>query len=376
MESARRWSGFVCPDCRFVFRVPRDHDGSGVVCPSCRRMLRIPAAGDRPAPLMVPIRQPSAPQEPAVPTGSDAEDPQPRKRKRSRHGESHSWDSTSGKSRHSSRREKRQMVWILIGAGGLLLLILAGVAAALYGGGEGEPVPPQASASLPSMDQAPPAAQEARSEPPFESVAEPLARQFLEAKRVDSLLPLVRNPELAAKRMARLHPDGTVLAPGLSAFNLNSDVIRQGSIATVRVRTQDFDERILSFALTPEGWKVDWESWVGWSDLPWSEFRTQKPSTPGTFRVNLKDVEYYNRTFAEESQWKSFLLETPEGAVTLYGYVSRDSPLASRLKPSPDAPTARYVLSLRFPENPEADNQVIIESVLAEGWALENEPSP
>ena len=52
MESARRWSGYVCPDCRFVFRVPRDHDGKGIVCPSCRRMLKIPTALDVAPPLL------------------------------------------------------------------------------------------------------------------------------------------------------------------------------------------------------------------------------------------------------------------------------------------------------------------------------------
>ncbi len=56
-EKSRRWGAFVCPDCRFVFRVPGDHDGVGIVCPSCRRMLRIPADGDAVAPLMAPIKK-------------------------------------------------------------------------------------------------------------------------------------------------------------------------------------------------------------------------------------------------------------------------------------------------------------------------------
>ena len=56
-EKSRRWGAFVCPDCRFVFRVPGDHDGVGIVCPSCRRMLRIPVDGDAVAPLMAPIKK-------------------------------------------------------------------------------------------------------------------------------------------------------------------------------------------------------------------------------------------------------------------------------------------------------------------------------
>ncbi|RYD23361.1 MAG: hypothetical protein EOP87_26570, partial [Verrucomicrobiaceae bacterium] len=50
--TARRWNSFVCPGCRCVFRVPRDHDGKGVVCPACRIMLRLPGPDDELPPLM------------------------------------------------------------------------------------------------------------------------------------------------------------------------------------------------------------------------------------------------------------------------------------------------------------------------------------
>src|SRR6478752_8262245 len=88
MESARRWSGYVCPDCRFVFRVPRDHDGNGIVCPSCRRMLRIPTAGDTPPPLMVPLRRTApelpTPEQPAPEVSATGTDEPPIVKRRRR----------------------------------------------------------------------------------------------------------------------------------------------------------------------------------------------------------------------------------------------------------------------------------------------------
>ncbi len=66
-EKPRRWSAFVCPECRFVFRVPRDHDGEGIVCPSCRRMLRLPGEGDKTAPLIAPLKKiPASTSEPEI----------------------------------------------------------------------------------------------------------------------------------------------------------------------------------------------------------------------------------------------------------------------------------------------------------------------
>lgn len=50
----RRWSGYVCPDCRLVFRLSMDHDGKGAVCPACSRMLRIPGPGEKLPPLVMP----------------------------------------------------------------------------------------------------------------------------------------------------------------------------------------------------------------------------------------------------------------------------------------------------------------------------------
>lgn len=52
-KSKRRWSGYVCPDCRLVFRIPMDHDGRGVVCPACIRLLKIPVQGESLPPLVV-----------------------------------------------------------------------------------------------------------------------------------------------------------------------------------------------------------------------------------------------------------------------------------------------------------------------------------
>ncbi|MDX1680207.1 MAG: hypothetical protein R3242_05700 [Akkermansiaceae bacterium] len=58
-SSKRRWGGFVCPDCRLVFRIPLDHEGEGTVCPSCHRLLRIPKKGDRLPPLVANEQSPA-----------------------------------------------------------------------------------------------------------------------------------------------------------------------------------------------------------------------------------------------------------------------------------------------------------------------------
>ena len=46
-NAKQNWEGLVCPVCRFVFRVPMNHNGAGVVCPACAHLLQIPSVDQR-----------------------------------------------------------------------------------------------------------------------------------------------------------------------------------------------------------------------------------------------------------------------------------------------------------------------------------------
>jgi hypothetical protein len=107
----------------------------------------------------------------------------------------------------------------------------------------------------------------------FLKEAEPIARRFLNATTVAEALRDVRLPERAGKRMERMFPGGTIGRVGLSAFPTEPDkVALGGDAALVQVVTREGETRGLTFVRTPGGWKIDWESWAGWSDLPWEEF--------------------------------------------------------------------------------------------------------
>ena len=120
---ARRWSGFVCPDCRFVFRVSRDHDGEGIVCPSCRRMLRLPKEGEETAPLMVPLQR--------VDFSDGEEEPRGERRTRFKRkrkkktAEVPNWDPASGKWRMNNAGRKHALQTIAVWLAALTALLVA-----------------------------------------------------------------------------------------------------------------------------------------------------------------------------------------------------------------------------------------------------------
>lgn len=272
------------------------------------------------------------------------------------------------------------MLWMLMGGVALFLLILAGVLVTMLGGNA---VRPPVAASLPATTTTAPTvktevapAPVTASDAAFLAEAEPLAKKFLEARRIDELLPLVRNPGVAEARMRRYYPDGTIASPGMAAFNVDSTITRLGTITRLKVRTRDYAEKALALVATPQGLKIDWESWVGWSDMPWQDFLASKSTTPHAFRLILDNVDYYNFAFSDDVKWQAYRLSSPDETHAIYGYAERGSKVNGRLRPPSDGAQIPMILMLKFPPSATSNNQVLVDQVVADGWVLESESPP
>jgi hypothetical protein len=339
-------------------------------------MLRIPGPDDRPPPLMVTRKpQPQEPQQtPAAPQGEVR-----RRKKRSRSAEGHSWDSSPGKHRRSRGEDKKQMVWMMIGGVTLFAVIIGGVWMAMRGGDASGSAGSGVAPARPDVVEAPPAVPAEVPEKSDVAIAaeiEPLIRKFLEATSIEEILPLVRDPATAKPRMRRTYPDGKVAAPGMAEFNTREEIVRVGSIVSVNVRTKEYEEKSIACIQTPDGFKIDWESWAGWSDLSWEDFMAAKPTESKQFRVSLSEISYYNAAFSDELKWQSYRLISPDGKHTIYGYVERGSVIDARLKLPPDTKSSPLILKLGFPENATTSNQVMIRELVSEGWVLQDENKP
>ena len=264
------------------------------------------------------------------------------------------------------------MLWMLIGGSGFLVLAVAAVMLAMRRNDQGPPpVKPLASHAAAPVVQAP-----VFSEDVFLADAKPLAKRFLEAKTIDELLPIVRHPDITGPRLRALHPDGTLEPVGMSAFNTSSELVSVGSGYTVQVRTGEYVEKTMALFPTADGARIDWESWVGWSEMPWADFIKSRPTEAKLFRVMLGPVDYYNFNFTDDRKWRSYRLISPDGEHSLYAYVELDSELDAQLRPSPDKKQIPLTLSLRYPPDSGSPNQVLVEKWHADGWVLENETEP
>ncbi|MGL4400567.1 MAG: hypothetical protein ACRCXD_11910 [Luteolibacter sp.] len=364
MESARRWSGYVCPDCRFVFRVPRDHDGKGIVCPSCRRMLKIPAPGDHPPALLAASKPTvSEPQTDAASSGRSKK----RRRKKSGGSGDPSWERQAISSL-SRRGEQKRMRAMLIAGGLLFSGIVWGVI--FLTKGENAPVVASKPVDPPPLVVTDSGVTGAA----LEKEAESMARGFLEATTIEEMLKWVRNPEVAEARMRRFYLEGSITAPGLSQFNSGEGGYTEGNSHSFSIITGDQVTKALAFVKTPQGLKIDWESWVGWSDIPWPDFLATKPAASHVFRVILAPVDYYNFEFSDDAKWECYRLESPDREHALYGYAEKDSPLNRELRPNPGETTTPLILALKFPPDSASGSQVLIERLVGKGWVEQEGP--
>lgn len=379
-DSARRWSGFVCPDCRFVFRVARDHDGSGLVCPSCRRLLRIPTENDLVPPLLV---EQLLKDEGQSVQDADGSFNVRRKRKRKRRsGESPGWEDKGRRFRRGDTRHG----FLSLGVGFAVLIAILGIVV-FTTRDEGDdaqagdlkpvegikipseiPAPPSEDAGLDSAADPDPAPTQQRDNARFLSDAHSVARAFLQATSVEELLKVVDHPEVVAERIKRDHPDGVIEPLGLGDFSQFSQVRYVGAYGIVPLRTGDFQIRIMTFRIYPDELKVDWESWVGWSETAWGEFMEKRPPGAHIFRVKLGAVEYYNFDFTDEQKWQSYRLIGPDDSHSLYGYVERNSLLSSQLRAHLEQGLSHAMVEVRFAENPTTNEQVEITRMVSDDW--------
>jgi hypothetical protein len=117
---------------------------------------------------------------------------------------------------------------------------------------------------------------------------------------------------------------------------------------------------------------IDWESFVGFSEMEPAALRDKRPSRAVTVRVAAAyaNPPYFNYAFTDEKNLICYLITFPDDSY-LFGYAEQFSAAASRMREMlGSGAAAMAVLKIKYPEGAPVGEQVWIEEVLAEGWVL------
>lgn len=344
-EDLPNWLPFTCPSCRGLFRVSANQKGPAQ-CPLCGEALAIN------------LPESAAPE---------------RRRRRSSSAQSRqaTWEGEAS----PEQQDKSSTRWVgFVAAGSILCILAALTAVALAQKFQREPVPEETTARAKKLQAAFQKNSGDEGEPLVtfthddSKAAAAVARKFLEAATLDDLLPLIRNSEELAPVIRAHHRQSGYKAPGAYKLEEEAGTFKvKDRFTSFDIIMGDYSKRPIALELTEEGPLVDWESWVGFCEMPWEKFIAQRTSLPTLVRVYVEKVFYYNFDFGDDSQWACFRLSRGADEPALFGYCPQDSPLLEKLPRKPES-ISTYILNVRFPDDAKNGEQVIITDVVNLGW--------
>ncbi len=383
----QRWLGYSCPGCHTLFRVRVDSVGKRAECPRCGDIVEIPDEGATPAPTTREneFREfdelaGGKKEQPGAPGSSRVRRKIKKKVRKKIHDEDPKepeWEKDR-RPNHDPRRTRRSLV--LIAAAGLLIAIAAIVALKLTTGTTEEP-----GATGGEKVEDPGVGRPENQDP---ELADPeiakvemqtaildikaAVEGFLGAKGVEEMMPYVRTlpgMETRIREYYQGHPHQPVAYRTISP---KGKVMKSGELWAVDIVLQDFSIRPIALERMKERYLVDWESWIGYSEIPWDDFSRERPTEPKLFRILLTPVNYYNFEFSDEKKWKCFRIESPDKGHMFYGYVPRYSTVDKKLTPlnGKRGDPKTFLVKLRYPDHAKSPQQVLISEVLGSGWVI------
>ncbi|CAN5396179.1 hypothetical protein BH23VER1_BH23VER1_15160 [soil metagenome] len=211
--------------------------------------------------------------------------------------------------------------------------------------------------------------------------AREVLESFLRAETIEEKMEYVRHPETTRRRM---ESNEVAAGPGgVEKLEVVEDplTIRKFELEGVAFLGgvypfSDLSQRGVVFENTPDGWKIDWESFVGYSEMPWDAFLETQPLEALTFRLLVRPDTYYNYGYTDEQAYSCYLLEDPTRNFSCWGYCDRggevDEALREAVAGAGEAglPAAEAMLRLRFEERGQRGNQVWIDEFLRRGHLM------
>lgn len=142
----------------------------------------------------------------------------------------------------------------------------------------------------------------------------------------------------------------------------------------LKVGFEDGDPKPLLLEDSPEGLKVDWESYVCYQPVDIDRFSQERMVEPVEVRAYVKRDLFYAYDFADESKFACYQLTFRDSDVELFGYVERGTKLDREFrKLFPEGASGGLknplILSVSFVPGSRAPRSVKINDLLSRLWA-------
>jgi hypothetical protein len=195
--------------------------------------------------------------------------------------------------------------------------------------------------------------------------------QFLESLTPEDLRAVLREPDRVWPQVQAYHALTPWRPFTVRSLPSKAEVRQNRGLLAGAVEVDDYQRFIIAMERTPDGIKVDWETFTGQGDMSWDDLILKRPTRPVVMRALVQADDYFNRDFPDSGTHACFQLIAHRDTHRVYGYVERGSKvhaqLASRTRINPRNP---LTLRLQYPPGSRSDEQVEIVDVVADGWLV------
>jgi len=180
----------------------------------------------------------------------------------------------------------------------------------------------------------------------------------------------LRPTENFASKWEQYQASDNILAPFFSLDSAGEILVLPNWLSCIITDT-NFVQRTFHLEYKDGTFLIDWDSSIGWNEMPWPELKENKPTAPTLMRAICTQGYYFNYDFTDEEAYRCIRLESLKGQHVIYGYLPASSPLIAKLLPiSAENQQTPAIISVRFPENSTTNDQVLIEGTQGFGWIL------
>ena len=206
-------------------------------------------------------------------------------------------------------------------------------------------------------------------------LARPVAVRFFSAASIDELLPVIRDRE-RVEPLLRSHYAARSPQP-IAYRTINfTDAAHFAGRTFLRLAAELPDGRFAGLTLEKADvrYLIDWESFVGYSEVDWTEFKRSAPNSGRVvmLRANATFIERYAAPFDNRERYQSLVLESQDGQF-LTGYRLRDDAALINLRAKVGAAGKnRYevIVRVRYPQENWRRDDVEIVEIVQTGWVI------
>ena len=197
--------------------------------------------------------------------------------------------------------------------------------------------------------------------------------EFLNSDDIEAKIKLSRSSERVIPLMRKYYQnydDGPIAFRRISSAGEKGTGIIDG-FYLIKVSFPDFSILPVILAFENDRIVVDWESFVGYSEITLSEFISKKPRNSTLMRLNATSDNYFNYQFQEDI-YRCLYLRNPEDTEAVYGYIERGGRADDQLSRIIESgQSIRFItLKIQYPKKLGGKNQVIIDEIVTSGWLI------